>query len=319
VGAAVAINPDEMYKDNINPDVSGFVGAVSKTPTLIFTGSKDDVEATGSAWLDFQMLAVKTKAFVDLTDNTHNDPEHNDAVAYAALWAQAFALKNSTAENLIYGDEAAAMRNVLSWSKPGERNTGYGEIGLLLCKDAGDSYPPEYVGECSGEARMCGLKDGSTCCGCSVGKDFSIGGDGCSSSPSNWMECKGASDIQPGTCQACGKEGQIPCETHTPANIGSDGCYNDPPHEIGSDGICHACGRDGQKPCSKSFGEIGGDGCSSRPTAEERNGICIECGLLDQPCCHASMNSVGSDGCQTSPETYYCHPKKRDGTCSNHK
>jgi len=257
---------------------------------------------------------------VDLRGKAHNDPEHNDPVAYAAaLWAQAFALKNSTAENLIYGNEAAAMRNVLNWCEPGERNTGYREIGLLLCNDAGDSYPQEFASNCSAEARMCGLKSGSICCSGAERDYFGIGNDGCQSNPSDWMECKGKNDIQTGICQACGKEGQIPCQTHTPSNIGNDGCYNDPPHEIKTDGLCHACGRDGQKPCSHhSWGNIGGDGCSNKPAAEVQNGICVECGLLNQPCCHFSQGSIGRDGCQSSSETYYCHPKNQDGICYNY-
>merc|ERR1712178_163878 len=228
----------------------------------------------GSAWIDFQMLGVKTKAFVDLSHMDHNGPEHSNAVAYGALWAQAFALSNETAKALVYGNGSMAMRNVLEWSKPGERNTGYGQIGLLLC-DPSDSYPPEHATECSRHARMCGTENQAICCGSSVGT-FNIGSDGCSSADAQWMECKNDDDVQPGTCQACGKDGQPRCVPHTPAIIGSDGCYNDPPHE-NIDDICHACGLEGQSCC------------------------------LDGP------DTIGSDGCVSNVS---CHPKKREGTCS---
>jgi len=212
VGAGVSFNPDPMYADNLNPSVKGFVGAISKTPFLIFTGTEDDLEDSHSAWLNFQMVSARHKAFVDIEGATHDtvvSVQDYAAVSYAAMWAQAFVLGNETAKALLYGTETQSMRRVLSWAGAGGKNVGNGSIGFLLCGAPDEVWPSTDAARCEG-AHLCGSGPGELCCSMEHHGYAGLGCDGCDNSQA--MQCSR------GTCKACGEPGLPPCSPW--ANLG---------------------------------------------------------------------------------------------------
>ena len=53
----------------LNPDIAHF--AVTSSPVMVLTGVEDISEPLGSGWRDFQLLATREKAFVDVMGATH--------------------------------------------------------------------------------------------------------------------------------------------------------------------------------------------------------------------------------------------------------
>jgi hypothetical protein len=160
IGAVVAVNPDPMYLEDRNPDVPRFKGAV-QAPTLVMTGSGDTLEPDGAAWWDFEMVAARSKAYLDIDEEWHTGVlfDHK-AGPWVALWGQAFALGNETALALLYGDGPASMRRVLPLSHPGDVNTGNSIVSLLLCRSSeghhqlyGD-WPHAYAAWCKYDATV---------------------------------------------------------------------------------------------------------------------------------------------------------------------
>ena len=93
IGAVIANHPDMMYDPAYNPDIENY--NISKTPTLIITGSKDVfIEEPGSAWHDFTMMPhLKDKIFVNIEHAQHSEIilRHRGApitVAFADFYAR---------------------------------------------------------------------------------------------------------------------------------------------------------------------------------------------------------------------------------------
>ena len=72
IGSIVSNHPDKMYDPKQSPDIANY--DISKTPTMILTGSKDRIEETNSAWRDFGMMSVQNKIYLNVLGATHNEP-----------------------------------------------------------------------------------------------------------------------------------------------------------------------------------------------------------------------------------------------------
>lgn len=130
VAVVISDHPDPMYESRQNPDVPNF--AVSKTPVVIMTGSKDTTEPKLSGWKDFLMIAPPAKVFVNIAGASHLQPIENHAegpfIAYAS---QFFALGNSTAGQLIYGTGPGTLQHLAALG--GSYNCGANVVCFLAC------------------------------------------------------------------------------------------------------------------------------------------------------------------------------------------
>jgi len=158
VGAAIALHPDPMDDPGFNPDVPGFHGAIHSTPTFVVISVNDVLLPTDCSWKDFLAVMPPNKIYVDVVAKWqvpffggHFEPNfYHGSGPFVALFGQAFSQGNATAKELLYGDCPRCMRNVLPFARPSQRNTGNGDVGLLLCGESGGStWPMEHAAYCN--------------------------------------------------------------------------------------------------------------------------------------------------------------------------
>ena len=154
--AFIADHPDPMYDGSMNPDVTNF--KVTSTPILIITGSKDIIEPELSAWKDFTMITSPSKVYIDIDGARHVSPifSHTEG-PYIGYFSQCFIDPDSDIGKIgcenIYGKKGSpdSMRNVLSITPIGGRNTGNGKVGYLGCGGGigiSDDVPEEFAQYC---------------------------------------------------------------------------------------------------------------------------------------------------------------------------
>jgi hypothetical protein len=153
--AFIGDHPDPMYGSQ-NPDVTNF--KVTSTPILIITGSKDIIEPELSAWKDFTMITSPFKVYIDMYGARHVSPifSHTEG-PYIGYFSQCFINPDSDIGKIgcenIYGKKGSpdSMRNVLSITPIGGRNTGNEKVGYLGCGGGigiSDDVPVEYAQYC---------------------------------------------------------------------------------------------------------------------------------------------------------------------------
>eukprot|EP00746_Dinoflagellata_sp_MGD_P078003 gnl/MRDRNA2_/MRDRNA2_312294_c0_seq1.p1 gnl/MRDRNA2_/MRDRNA2_312294_c0~~gnl/MRDRNA2_/MRDRNA2_312294_c0_seq1.p1 ORF type:complete len:361 (+),score=50.23 gnl/MRDRNA2_/MRDRNA2_312294_c0_seq1:17-1099(+) len=164
VAVVISDHPDPMYDLKQNPDVANF--AVSETPVFIITGSKDTPfmtqqgvgEPLVSAWNDFLMIAPPAKIFVDIAGASHLQPiQTHPEGPFIAYAIQFFALGNSTAGELLYGNGPTSLQQTLPIAQPGSTNTGANEVGFLACghnHDGSFAVPAKYSKYCNASATL---------------------------------------------------------------------------------------------------------------------------------------------------------------------
>ena len=152
IGSVVSDHPDMMYLPKYNGDIAHY--NITKTPTLILTGSKDtSIEAPGSAWRDFKLIQGHTKAFFDLKGADHSEPvEGHRGGPFIAKWSQLFALGDESAATVFYSNGTDSISSILPASGAGDANTGDQKVGYVACREdeAGSivSEPSEFRNYC---------------------------------------------------------------------------------------------------------------------------------------------------------------------------
>ena len=131
-----------MHKSASNPDVENF--AITKTPVLIITGSKDRIEPQLSAWEDFTMISSPFKVYLNMFGAWHLSPcfSHKEA-PYVGYFSQCFLTKNHDDDandgcEAIYGNSTVpkSIRNALDITPVNGRNAGEGKVGYVACRPA---------------------------------------------------------------------------------------------------------------------------------------------------------------------------------------
>jgi len=101
IGAVVSNHPDKSYNAQQTPDVPNF--DISKTPTMIITGSLDYVEEENSAWKDFGMMSVDNKVFFNVRNATHGEcTQRHRAANLTRSFAKLFALGDESERDAVY-------------------------------------------------------------------------------------------------------------------------------------------------------------------------------------------------------------------------
>jgi len=150
--AVVADYPDPMYDSALNPDIQNY--KIDQTPTMIITGSNDWIEPILSSWNDFTMIRSMHKVYVNMLGTNHISPlwSHSES-PYIAYFSRCFITTTTTTTNdenydndacqNIYSDDKQkypnSLRNVLSITPTGGRNTGDEKVGFLGCRSRSPS------------------------------------------------------------------------------------------------------------------------------------------------------------------------------------
>ena len=177
--------------DHIGPpmmDAAHF--AVNRTAVFVLTGSDDVVAPELSGWNFFTELATPNKLFIDIAKGTHFDPAYThpeapfiayysralratlESAAYRAAsrteahatrrWADPccvprravfYAVGNTTAETLLFGDGPGSLQKVLPPTEPipaddDGYNLGKGKVGFVGCRSGEPAVPTKYAKWC---------------------------------------------------------------------------------------------------------------------------------------------------------------------------
>jgi hypothetical protein len=155
IRAVVADHADPMYDPKQNPDIPEW--NVTKMPVMIITGTNDRLEPLMSGWKDFSMLQTPNKVFVNIANATHLQPiENHHEGPYLSFFSQYFALSNTTAGDMIYGDVPGSLESrshTHFTAMPGERNTGDGKVGFVACSSSRPAMPLQYASYCNSPMR----------------------------------------------------------------------------------------------------------------------------------------------------------------------
>jgi len=146
IGSIVSNHPDKMYDPKLSPDTANY--DISKTPTMILTGSKDRIEETNSAWLDFGMMSVQNKIYLNVLGATHNEPINGHRCSkITSQFFRAFSLSDAEALEGLY--EVPGEDAPFTIAKKGDRNSPEA-FGYLACADdEAATVPAEYSEFCA--------------------------------------------------------------------------------------------------------------------------------------------------------------------------
>jgi len=141
-----------MWDPVSNPDVAGFPDAISQTPVLLDTSIEDYTLPNGDTWWNFRNIRSPAKIFLNIRGivQGHMEPvEVGLDGPWAGVFAQAYSLGNATAKHLLLGDCEACLRNAVPYGLAGMRNSGDGEVGILLCDPDQPPWPEAFGALCT--------------------------------------------------------------------------------------------------------------------------------------------------------------------------
>jgi len=150
IAAVVGIFGDPMDNPTFNPDVRRWEeGAIDKTPAMFVTSTADFLVPKLASWNALTAVKSPAKVFIDFRGTIlwqgHLSPWLSKISArWSGTFARALGLDDQSALETVYGNGTRSFQKVIHFAKMGQRNTGEGKWGMVLCAPNGtEDWPVE--------------------------------------------------------------------------------------------------------------------------------------------------------------------------------
>lgn len=141
ISTVIAIFSDPMDNPKFNPDVSRWKAGAS-TPVMFVTSTRDVTEAQYAGWNAFKTMRSYQKVYINFPGTGeaqgHLSPILTHVSArWSAIFARGVGLGISSDLQVVYGTGSGSFQKEIPIARPGERNTGEGQYGMVLCGQGG--------------------------------------------------------------------------------------------------------------------------------------------------------------------------------------